>query len=96
MALGISSFDNINNAIASGGTADSGSNEQVAGLLNSIFGSMFSGGSSKVESSGTVACIFEGNMLPDSNGNESGGEIIFGGFSGGGGSSGGGGGMSLA
>lgn len=97
MALGISSFDNIsNNMPASTGAADAGSNEQVAGILSNIFGSMFSGGSSKIESSGTVACIFGDNVSLDSDGNGSGGEIIFGGFSGGGGSSGDGGGMSLA
>ena len=98
MCLGISSFDNIINPGAIAGQP-MGSNPEVAGnFLNSIFGGMFSDGpSSKVESSGTVACLFGDLSLDNnSNGAGAGGEVIFGGGFSGGSSCGGGGGMSLA
>lgn len=99
MCLGISSFDNILNPNTAANSASADSAPEIASgfSLGSIFGGMFSNGSStKVESSGTVACIFGDNLSLDSNGGEAGGEVIFGGGFSGGGSCGGGGGISLA
>jgi hypothetical protein len=94
MALGISSFDSVNNAGVM--PTDCGnSGQEVASNFGSIFsgfgfGGLFSGPTSKTgEGSGTVACLFGDNLSLD-DGNGAGGAVLFGGFSGGGGSCGGG------
>jgi hypothetical protein len=94
MALGLSSFNNSRNNSGpmetSGQVASAESQSMIAGLFST-------NSSTNVETSGQVASLFSSVINLDNNGNEAGGEVIFGGgFSGSTGGGDCGGGMSLA
>ncbi len=95
MALGLSSFNNSRNN--SGPMETSGQVASAEGGQNMVAGLFSTNSSTNVETSGQVASLFSVGINLGNNGNEAGGEVIFGGgFSGSGGGGDCGGGMSLA